>query len=459
MKGQSTQLLMFSIIIVGFGVGMLSYAQLSAAPGILAQTVDDVPMVVEAQTQSDNIVEHYIPLAAHYAVAQGVWEESQNNEDIENNGGFNDHFEETIDDATQNSRDKFNNWYIDSNKEFYLGRCTVNVPDKQVDIVLDANNIEIENDGSPGYFVRTTCDNGVNEVVNERSISSIETNTSNIRLHKMLLITLNGTKAAHNEAEEIDSNDDNYGTAEYDTEDSYPTCYSQESTAEDIAEAQAEDEAKDELDSLREDIKDAYNTAIDNMDETASQGLIGSAIEFFTAGLWAPNDEQFRWTPIIEDNTTDVTHESTSSSQCNCEGTWSCSGSNWSPDAPYSSSEPDCEHANTGSSNAQCDFGEHKDGGSCYNTSGYPRSYEGTPDCNHLTGVSHDGFGGCTPDDPTPNPTCSDWTYSAESEYDWEMSYLEFKSDVEDKKYQIPTSDGWKKLELIRTFDESFSTS
>jgi len=498
-KGQSSQLLLFSIIIVGFGVGMLSYAQMSAVPGILGNTLDDVPMVVKAQTHSDNTAEHYIPLSAHYSVAQGAWEESQNEEDIQSHGGFDDHYENTMNDVRDESQNYFDN-YISGNQEIPVRSCTIQVPEKEVDISLDSSLIEVDNVNTYEPFVRTICRNGLNEVLNENNIDGIETNTSNIRLHKLLLITLNGTKAAYDKAEQIESNDNHWGEVTGES-----TCMDTEEDAEDAAKADALQKVADAIFSIQDDVKGAYNDEILSMDETdGEKSLLGQIIDFFNP--WSPEDDGFSWTPSIESNNTYDERIDTTTSQCQCTGTWSCNpdATNFYADANSDNDAAQCVNYYE-DNNAECDPDFTRNGGSCdysgytptptcptgysrdgnacldndadndsttdptcsgydgysfsYTGSGWECEFSGTapdPECSQ-TNVEHDGSGGCQISIDRPDAECSDWSYDAETEHYYELQSIEFQSDVDDTKYEIPTDDGWENLEIIRTFDYFFS--
>lgn len=182
------------------------------------------------------------------------------------------------------------------------------------------------------------------------------------------------------------------------------------------------------------------------------------------------DDISYRNTGVIS-NTTTIESVSNSTSQCGCNQ-YVC---NQDPDSEYSYSLApaisggSCQHIDEGSvgSNpysADCDSGEHKDGGTCYNASNNPRHSVGTPDCSEED-FEHDGSGGCELDESDsisdssggrPNPQCADKVYSADAEIDYYYNSTTVQVELYDEKYNVPTNDGWQHLVLHRRYTRNF---
>jgi hypothetical protein len=395
MKGQSTQLLMFSIVIVGVTVGLLSFSQMLAAPGILASSLDDPPMVVEAQTQSDNIVAHFLPLAAHYSVAQGAWNESTNPENILTNGTFDNHYSWTLENVSTVSNQVLDDSYTRPGGFYNVDRCNIEIPPKDITIYKTSTNISINKSDESEPLVRTECFNDENQVVNVRQKpDSLNTTYPNIRLHKLLIITLNGTKAAYDEAVE----DENSGEAEdegdngYYGEVNYTLSELNEDACISLDEAddpeEAKEAAKDEISQRasglidsrvsRElgDYQGAYNSRIENMgqsDSSGGGGLISGIIDFVT--FWSPgnNGGNYSWDPSILSNSTYIEQEGdVAASKCACEGNWRCTDP-WTVggNPPYEDTYPgpdcepvpdaECPHEDGNASDGECSKDDYLD--------------------------------------------------------------------------------------------------
>jgi hypothetical protein len=169
----------------------------------------------------------------------------------------------------------------------------------------------------------------------------------------------------------------------------------------------------------------------------------------------------------VRDNETSVTSVSNSSSRCGCAN-FDC---NQDPDSEYNyvAVADTCQHIDetgVGSNpySADCDSGEAKVGGSCYNSTTPPRSFEGDPTCSR-DDFEHDGSGGCELDEEDsisdssggrPNPQCVNKKYSAQSTVDYEYERIEVQLNLTDDKFVIPTSDGFTNLYMNRKFIRNF---
>lgn len=269
-KGQSLQILMFALVIIGIGTGLLTFSRLTAAPVIFEDTMKDAPLISEAQTRTSDTANYYVPTAAHYATSQAVYNDGLDIDTLDSEFDIDNHYQRTRFEI-ESEADLLLSYYP---RELDYRRCQVEIMRK--DLAFDAGTaaINITNQNDPTNWTETTCRLDGSVVRTSSDIEKMQKNTSNIRFHQIMTITLNGIDAMYNKSEDIETNNNYKGSETGDS------CDDSSSTAKSDAETDGRNDAQNSLDDLVEDIEDAGTNEVDTHDDDT--GLLGRVIDFVT---------------------------------------------------------------------------------------------------------------------------------------------------------------------------------
>ncbi|WP_414837885.1 hypothetical protein ACK3SF_00565 [Candidatus Nanosalina sp. VS9-1] len=497
-KGQSMQILLFALVIVGLAVGVMSFTQVMTAPQIFGSTMDDVPVISEAQSRTDNVANYYVPLSAHYSMAQGVYDVGQANDIIMTYQNLQDHYGDEVDDVEVASQYTFEGYIQDP--EWEIGRCTIEVPPKDLEVGINSTLVNVTKENYNDPFVRTLCEGGDVEVQTQSNKDEAQKNTSNIRFHHLMVMTINGLEAVHEESETAKDDDDYYGTV---TEEG--ACYldgndpqTKEEKARQDARQESYDSAVSEILSLQERFEEAGWNAVDNIEvsEDENTGIFGRIINFVT--FWE-TDNTFDWSFNVYENSTEISEQSNELSDCEC-AEYDCEGYIDDSTYEYDSSDSQCKHEDEPFGSPNCDEYSgvvHDGSGSCetsyhppkcdpgysFNSStntcesDYGNDWEFACDQNDYyldtsdeecvhdnsgedatcdSSAAKESGGDCVHDGERPSPVCVLQPVKAESETYYELKDYKMQSYTEDEKYEIPVEDGWENLEIKRRYPYDF---
>lgn len=487
-KGQSMQILMFALLLIGLAVGLMSYTQVKTAPQIFGSTMDDVPVISEAQSRTDDTANYYVPLSGHYSMAQGVYEVGQDNDWLSGMDDLNSHYETEVADVQSTAQDLFDT-YI---KDMQFQRCSVEIPDKDLEVGINSSTVNITNEDYTDPFIRTECIGSDITVETQDNRYEAERNTSNIRFHQLMVMTIKGLEAVYEESSDAESDNDHYGTV---TEES--ACYLDYSEAREEATEESEASAGQAILDLQERFETAGSDAVYDIGATdGKKGFFGRIIEFINP--WS-SDDGFSWNFNVYYNSTEIEEQSNTLSNCQCLD-WGCEGYIGDDTYQYSSNQNQCVHEDEPFGNPDCDAysGVSHDGNGQCETTTHPSkcsfgySYNSSSNlCEENNGEStqfacdysnyyldtsanecvHDNAGedatcdsyaaeeqngNCVLDGSRPDKTCLERPKKAESETYYELKEYTMQSKTKDTKYEIPVEDGWKNLEIERRFHYDF---
>lgn len=304
---------------MGIGVGMLAFSQLASAPYHLEESMDDVPVISEAQTRTSDTANYYIPLSAHYAVAQGTYDVGQSDQTLDSQSNIDNHYDQQRGYVDGNATDIVSS-YTGTNSFI---RCDVEIPEKEIVFGIEDTVINITNQDGSQPFVETVCrDAGdISTVEDERSLE--QKNASNIRFHQIMTMTLEGIQGMQDKAEKVESNN-NYEGSEDETGSQCSTSYSTaKSGAEDSAEGNAEDAVDNLVETLEDRGKNDAEDADPDDDDGGIVGIIKDVIEFLNPWSSDEFDIDFSEQSRSEKITLD-TSSATRSGVCPCEKKCSC---------------------------------------------------------------------------------------------------------------------------------------
>ena len=71
-KGMGIQMVFFAISMASVIAGLAAFAQAQKLPPAFGQTVDELGSVTKPEHRLEDTVNHYIPLSAHYGVAEAA---------------------------------------------------------------------------------------------------------------------------------------------------------------------------------------------------------------------------------------------------------------------------------------------------------------------------------------------------------------------------------------------------
>lgn len=497
-KGQSMQILLFSLVIIGLAVGVMSFTQIRTAPQIFSTTMDDVPVISEAQSRTDNIANYYIPLSAHYSMSQGVYNIGGANDIIMTYGGLKNHYEEEVEDVEVASQLVFDQYISENN--WYIGRCSIDISPKELEVGINSTTVNVTNQNVLDPFVKTECQSRDVNVETQSNKREATKNTSNIRFHHLMVMTVRGLEAVHETSEEAIDEDEYYGTV---TKES--ACYldgddqTKEQKAKEEATQKSYEAAVNKILNFQESLEEAGWEAVNSIEVTENQntGIFGRIVNFVT--FWE-TDETFDWSFNVKSNSTEIQEQSNEVFDCQCQE-YGCVGYIDSDTYDYDNSDNQCEHEDEPFGSPDCDAYsgvEHDGNGGC-ETSTHPAKCEPGYSFNSSIGLCeedngdsttiacdyndydlddeecvHDNAdedatcdssaavesnGDCVHDGNRPSSVCLKQPVKAESETDWELQDYRMQSYTEDEKYEIPVENGWKNLEIKRRYDYDFPES
>ncbi|NMJ92654.1 hypothetical protein GLT81_00145 [Nanohaloarchaea archaeon] len=486
-KGMGIQMVFFAISMAAVIAGLAAFAQAQKLPPAFGQTVDELGSVTKPEHRLEDTVNHYIPLSAHYGVAEAAYNISTNNTNF--TGHADPHVStgptEGDDDADEMERYTHMIDYVDTRSQSYFEEyiqtldyddCQVRM-DNEAKVNLSYASTQVNvSAGTNRPLINVSCETPQIDVYTETELGKeLSLNISNLRFHELASITVNTSQEMEDVSETLESNGKHYSSITSSSacsfnEGSYPSISDARDAAEDASYSQAVNDAYDRVDDFEAAIVDEGNgyTGPDRgAEEVLKKATTSNAFCVFGFCLTQFWVDDISYDAYVRDNETSVTSVSNSSSQCGCAN-FDC---NQDPDSEYNyvAVADACEHDDengVGSNpySADCDPGEFKDGGSCYNSSTPPRSFEGDPTCSEED-FEHDGSGGCELDEEDsisdssggrPNPQCVNKKYSAQSTVDYEYERIEVQVNLTDDKFVIPTSDGFTNLYMNRKFIRNF---
>jgi len=272
-KAQSLQILMFALVIIGIGSGLLAFSNLSAAPAVFGDTMEDAPLISEAQTRTSDTTNYYVPLAAHYSVTQAIYDRGQDIVQLNSSSDIENHHENEID----RINDLSSRYFYDYPHELTFRRCKVNITDKKLEFRDDIAKINIEQNGTTDRFVETTCRVDGSTVVASSKDDVVEKNASNVRFHQIMTIVSETLKPIQEKAQQYEDNDNWHGTEG----DTGLHCSPSSSSAKSSAESSAKSNAEDALDSIVNDIVD-QGDANYRIESNNNGGLFGEIVDLLT---------------------------------------------------------------------------------------------------------------------------------------------------------------------------------
>ncbi len=504
-KGQSLQILFFSLIVLGLAVGVITFAQVSAAPNIFADTMSDAPVISEAQSRASDIAHHYIPLAAHYSVAEAVWDNGQQNDLIDTRTQLENHYINQPADIENQANQILDDDYIEAidGRSFPTNGCSIGVPDKYLIFLAESDNVTVVDTGGGDDFVNVECNTAGLDVMIEEQKDEIVTGLSNIRWHELMTLMMEGLEAAWDESEEIADDGDYTGTvtgesACYIDDDGEPW-EDKEDLAEEEAFENAEEEAWKAVDDVLARIEDAAYDAVDDVEvgEEEDGGIFDVVIDFVT--FWS-SDDGFDWDFNVEENESSIETHDVEFNDCECLE-WDCEG--YIDDDTYDSDDGNiCEHEDEPFDDPHCDSYddlEHDGGGECEPENRPSVCSSGS--YNESTGVCEDNDGdfeewpcdddwdytveedggdyecihddegsdaecesdaatvsggSCVHDGDRPDPVCTLQPVEAEVDADYEVESYLMQAWTQDIEFEIPVSDGWQNLIIERRLSFTF---
>lgn len=449
-KGQGITMVFLAITIMAMIAGLAAFAQVYKLPPEFSDRVNELGVMTAAETRLDDTRNHFIPVAAHYGVAQAAhhWGDEKNfiylgdgdQDESDNDADEMKYYTNLINNVDRESQEWFENY---TNTLSYNDGCNVQTDDATVNLSFESQNITINaSSGDPLVTVRCSRDN-IEVFTRSEPGGKIEENMTNIRFHELAQGMIKAMKEAEKVSETIESNDRHWGTYT----DNASCVYSE--SAYSNPRDEAKDAAYDEAVSyVVNNIFKKIETAILDRDHGIGSGSNRGAKQ----ALWKythggdlcifgycladafMDDISSRNTYII-DNDTSITEQNVNSYRCGCDE-WEC---NQDPDSEYSYSIPDhmdggsCEHDDetfVGSNpySAHC---SHEDAdasdGSC-SQSDYS-GFRPSPTCpfgysyNSTSNQCEDGSGGTTSrtcTDSTDGDGDDDWDYDGFNSCDWD---------------------------------------
>lgn len=320
-KGQSLQILMFALVIIGVGTGLLAFSNLKAAPVIFEDAMEDAPLISEAQTRTSDTTNYYIPLSAHYSVTQAAYDRGQDIVQLNSSSDIDNHHDNELDRID----DLSNSYYADYPQILSYSRCNVEISDKKINFGKDIAKINITQNDTIDEFVQTTCGIDGSIVRTSSKKDYVQKNASNIRFHQIMTMTLEGLDSVREEAQTKEDNNNYYG---YENEDG-PHCSTSSSSARSSAETSAENNAIEELKETREEIvQAAYDVFPISTGSTG--GLFDQILNLFTRTInyilpWDSSEFDYEFSE--ENYSGQISKQSSGasrSSSCPCQSKCSC---------------------------------------------------------------------------------------------------------------------------------------
>ncbi|MFB6241981.1 MAG: hypothetical protein ABEJ36_04215 [Candidatus Nanosalina sp.] len=470
MKGQAGTVLMVAVTLGTMLSGFLAIAQMQTLPSIYGQYVNDAGLITEAETRYELAVNNYLPLSAHYAVAEAAYQVGKNNKTYDpggeinegvNNPSTSDEFSDVYDDMVDNVDSKSDNIFVKYLDDYGYGPCEVTMADDtEVDPGFDSSgNLRSEIDVftlSSDQLVNVTCRTNDKRIFIQGERESFDANMVNNKFPELASLMAKGIVEAENVSEQIDKNQNDAGTVTgKDLACDSSTRADAKADAKDKAEQEAWDKVRQVFVAIvkrdhgigsggKRGIKQAMYDKLSAGQICIPFTNICSEPNFFDGFIWSDIEgDTFK----TIDNESDVDYKSGSAtaSKCGCEGTWYCpnmdgdSEDEYTVQIDYSSSygrscgftadhddgtsSPECTQAGWYYSGGDCDTSdtdtacedsnEYLDGSSCYNSTSSPKHVTDSSPCDESKFVFSGGS--CVEDEPAGGPSCPDEDFTFDS--------------------------------------------
>jgi hypothetical protein len=428
-KGQGIVLVFVAITMISLIAGLAAYVQVTKLPPEFQTRVDDMHIVTEAETRLDDTINNFIPVAAHYGVAQAAhhWGDEKNFIYI----GQGDH-QESDDDTDE--MNKYENLIqnVDTQSQYYYEsyantleyeRCEVDTGDSKVNLSFESQLINITADSGDSLASIECQTPDIDVESSSEPGGQIRENMTNIRFHELAQGLIKAMNETEHVAETIERNDNFYGSHT----DNATCIYNEDgySNPEDKAKDAAYDNVISSI--MSNKISEIEKALVKRGHGIGSGGRRGAkqALHEYTHGgdlcvfgvclsEAFMDDISSRNTEVVDNETTFV-KVSENSYQCGC-AEWVCDQDD---DSEYTYDEAEyvdggqCEHADessVGNNPYSPDCNNQEDGdasdGNC-NINDYSAS-QPSPECSHEDADFSDG-NDCSQDDysgSTPSPEC-----------------------------------------------------
>lgn len=478
-KGLSNLPVYFAIAVLALLVAGTAVGQLFKLPPAFGNTVDEAGVITEAETRLDDTLHHFLPLAAHYGVSEAAYQVGSNNTNY--TGVDNDDTSEMdvyapmIDKVDNESQSYFEQY----SNQLQFDRCDVDTDDQAVlNIAYESRKVNITPDSS-NSLVTVECSSPEADISTAtKTGKETSYNISNVRFHEFASLTVDALEELERVSEDLESNNNLDGSVTKSTTCSYgENSNGGEGAAKDAAKSVAYQAALPEAVNKIEQIEKALVEGDHGIGSGSNRGAKhalweGTNSDHFCFLGWCPANlvyDDIDYRAYVVDNETSFSSTSNSTSKCGCNN----KVCNQDPDGEYTYNGDACENAGeesysyvtdtfSNSYSADCDPGEHKDGGDCYNASSSPRHIVGSPTCDEED-FSHDGSGNCEVDEEDgyasgrPSAQCENKVFKAESTVDWEYQRTEIQLNLTDDKFEVPTSVGWINLFMNRKYVRDYN--
>lgn len=324
-KGQSLQILMFALVIIGIGTGLLTFSRLTAAPVIFEDTMEDAPLISESQTRTSDTANYYVPLAAHYATTQAVYDRMDTLVWLNSPSQIRNHYDNEI----SNINSLSNTYYDNYPQELDYRRCQVQITDKNLEFGESSAHFNVTQDGATDTWAETVCRIDGSEVKTSTKEDKITKNLSNVRFHQMMSMTVEGLNATHEKADQIEDNDNYYGTVTRTS-----SCYSSKSTAKSNAKSLSQSAAQSAINTVLGNLETAAKNGYQGMGTSSGGGffggildkiqdVLGKTIGYFLDWQW-DDFANYAFVKYHNQDISEVGTPTTSTSGCACDNYGTC---------------------------------------------------------------------------------------------------------------------------------------
>ncbi len=485
-KGMGIQMVFFAISMASVIAGLAAFAQAQKLPPAFGQTVDELGSVTKPEHRLEDTVNHYIPLSAHYGVAEAAYNISTNNTNF--TGHADPHVStgptEGDDDADEMERYTHMIDYVDTRSQSYFEQymqdldyddCKIRM-DNEAKVNLSYASTQVNvSAGTNRPLINVSCETPQIDVYTETELGKeLSLNISNLRFHELASITVDASQEMEDVSEILESNGKHYSTVTsssactYEEKDySPPSSSDAKDAAEDVAHSKAVSDAYDRVDDFEAAIvekRHGYGGSDRGAKKVLEDATTSNAFCVFGYCLTKFWVDDISYDAYVKDNETSVTSDSNSSSRCGCAN-FECTDPDYTPDRIPAGGAV-CEHdAEAGVGNPlpsydpECtdpDLSTTPSDDDCENATGAVVSEDPTCD-QYDSDFEHDGSGNCVIDSSDrPSPICLNKIYSAESTVEYRYEKIEVQLNLTDDKFVIPTSDGFTNLYMNRKFIRNF---
>jgi hypothetical protein len=531
-KGQSTVILVLVAMLASFMAGVVAFNQMRLIPDLFAQRTNDISTLSKAETRAEHTQERFIPLAARYSMHESTYNITKTFEtpagytifspgsipaempncilQVDNNDLF-------LGDSTNGNSSEFAYiypFYMDCademakykygsyNNDLNYRECDVNLRDIDINWDKESGDLELDTIGSLG-MTSAECSDDENIANYTSNVQSLDREIKKNNYNSIVFAVHKVTREMENVSEDIEANDNHYGTQSA----SKSCTYNASTNLKDEAESDAISAAESKLQEIAVAVVEKDHGVGDNSDPHHHDGggnrgaqyvwdkhsgdtgidILDMVVDYLVKDL----DESLGLKQFS--NIKNIESSSTSTCGCyerSCDETYfDYSGSNYACGVSGS-----CEY-NQAKPNPECQTGYNHDGdGNCNDidrdpcqTSGYSLNdpIVGSDECQNNTdssdtyspptcgsgytydsgdnsceddsidatcdnenGVTFDttGSGSCEVSSP-PSPECDEncWEASATARYAAGTIWV-WENVTDDENGEIPTSDGWKQL-------------